>query len=633
MAVKISKKNNAIWPLPADYGDMTPEGQRLARVNAVSLEGSAEDIAAAFGFFDDYYLRPSDNFDPAFYDGVLRPSAPIHRQGIVWIEDNKRIILIAPRGHGKSMIFGRAYPMFKMLSRPGFSTLLICATDDMAEVAIDSVKIQLDENARLLEDFGQLRPGRGSRKWSGHHLKAMNGSQLIGAAVLGRKRGRRPTMALMDDPEFDPITQQATSDLTSRLNEMVHKIIVPMMREGCKIVLVGTLASKKTFLYHAGATNDDVRFKNWFRVVIPSRDENDVYCWKEEYPEERLAELEEEMGTANFRTEFQNDPRVEGTILFELMPTKHGYWLEGDTDNALIAPFQSTAKVKFNVALAGRRPGLPVSFEPRTDSWSRYVENMFRFITVDYAPTTKPESDFSVIHALGLDGGNNLWSLDLWVGKLPLGALVPKIWQYVERWQTRIVAPEAMAIQYDLFNRLVDSSSWFMQRWGWSPTVVPLKPPPNLSKEDKIAALEWRFIDGRIKLPWDRRSTQSYRQLFQQISDFVPEPGALAHDDAIDTLAMAPMLLKGNNRGGGAALPTNPNDKERLLAGEVMVEGTGAPLLASTHDMAMLTRQEFRQVLSEARQRIYDDLLGDGGAGGDWLALPDPDTAILGANP
>ncbi|KKN57176.1 hypothetical protein LCGC14_0565040 [marine sediment metagenome] len=364
---------------------------------------------------------------------------------------------------------------------------------------------------------------------------------------------------------------------------------------------------------------------------MPAKSSEGVFCWKDEFPEERLEAMEVEMGTAHARTELYNDPRVEGNLLFELIPTKHGYWLEGDTDQATVRPFNNSAKVIYNVAGSGTKPGAPVSFTPRTDDWAPFVQNMFRFITVDYAPTQKPESDFSAIHTMGLDGGNNLWSLDLDVCKLPLGALVPRIWSAVERWQARIVAPEAMALQYDLFNQLVQSSSWFLRQWGWSPTVVPLRPPPNLSKEDKIAALEWRFIDGRIKLPWDRRQTQSYKQLFQQISDFVPQPGALAHDDAIDTLAMAPLLLKGNNRGGGAVLPTNPSDKDQLLAGEVHIEGTRIPLAESTHALRNFSREELQEVLGKARERLYDNLL-DGADNEPGLIVPDPAVAILGSS-
>ena len=63
--LKIERRQNDLYPLPHDYVSLTPEGQRLARVNACKqwqLGGDqnsrAHALAASINFFDRYYLYP-----------------------------------------------------------------------------------------------------------------------------------------------------------------------------------------------------------------------------------------------------------------------------------------------------------------------------------------------------------------------------------------------------------------------------------------------------------------------------------------------------------------------------------------------------------------------------------------------
>ena len=77
MAQWIEKQDNPLYPLPADYMELSEEGQRLARVNACRMwtdtknrtpKEISEAFVAAVRFFDLWYLVPdhANDFDPLF---------------------------------------------------------------------------------------------------------------------------------------------------------------------------------------------------------------------------------------------------------------------------------------------------------------------------------------------------------------------------------------------------------------------------------------------------------------------------------------------------------------------------------------------------------------------------------------
>ena len=78
MTIWISQEDNPFYPLPVDYPELTPEGQRKARINACQLwtakdktpKELAEAFAAGLRFFDLYYLHADEvtDFNPLFYD-------------------------------------------------------------------------------------------------------------------------------------------------------------------------------------------------------------------------------------------------------------------------------------------------------------------------------------------------------------------------------------------------------------------------------------------------------------------------------------------------------------------------------------------------------------------------------------
>jgi len=158
---------------------------------------------------------------------------------------------------------------------------------------------------------------------------------------------------------------------------------------------------------------------------------------------------------------------------------------------------------------------------------------------IDYAPTCGPHSDFSCILTLGFDRFDIAWVLGLWLGKVTDDQLLNQIAVESNLWKSHVVCPEAVTIQTQLDEQTAQKLRERGAETGWTPRVIPPK-YGGVPKEQRIAALEWRFNQGRLKLPLEDENMDKnpWKTLFQQIQDFTMDLSLLPHDDAVDTLAM-----------------------------------------------------------------------------------------------
>ena len=139
----IEKTDNPLYPLPADYMELSEEGQRQARVNACRMwtgskgrttEELSEAFLAAVRFFDLWYLVPDHeiDFDPLFYDDDPLATPAFHFDILKIWSSTSRNITIAPRGSAKSFLVRKAC-LLRMISRPVYTILYATSTNDNAK--------------------------------------------------------------------------------------------------------------------------------------------------------------------------------------------------------------------------------------------------------------------------------------------------------------------------------------------------------------------------------------------------------------------------------------------------------------------------------------------------------------------
>lgn len=599
-------KYSELYPLPPDYGDLTVGGKRLARVNACSLRETPEDAVWALAFFDRHYLQSLPL--GIWYDDPWYPSPPAHYQFIDDINRYPRNVQIWPRGGGKSKRI-KTQILLWMLTWAWMKLLLVKSMDDFVHDDFEELKFQITDNPRIVDDFGKLKSKRGEGKWSDHRIHLTNGFKLAGRSVTSKLLGFRPKFVVCDDAEFDPAMRVSPQILTENFRYLWFGHIVPMLRQGCSALLLGTMNRRDSFCYHMATAHeaDEPRVAFFNRVVWAVRDPHTgEYFWPDLWNAETIPLLRAEIGEQEFKSMYMNDPGSpdEG---FLPLHSKLNYYSVSDEDFGLANSPMSSDVTMYSWRKVRDENG-DMSVERCERSYSEAVKGMYRLILADPIRSASVRSDFAYILVLGIDRRqddrgdrrDDWYVLDAKMGKPKDTEFIRWIWVLGCKWAVRVVGVESCSTQKQLVAQTDMALNEMALEHGWRPRVVPIKytsdfidntraSSAGIGKANRIAQLAWRFEQGKIKLPRYRtkENAQAINELEYQIQNFTRDLKLLPHDDAIDTLAMAPFCV----RPAGRYTPreNRREDAMSLLAqGHVYFPGTHIPIMASLN-MSELT--------------------------------------------
>jgi hypothetical protein len=535
-------------------------------VNAVQMSGRPELEVASWNFFRTWYLFPTVTGEcgrgPFYKHGVLN-SPDMHFRWLYHWEKSQLSVTAAPRSAAKSTLI-KENILRKVVSRPHWETVLFLAKIDFITTTFDDFMVQIESNERIIEDFGVLKPRRNEGIWNHSQIKLTNGAMITGMPIMGAALGKRPHEIYFDDVEKSDELVLVPSESIKQFQGFFFNVIYPMADNfDVKIRVVGTLLSRRTFIYWLHDTKDP-RIEDWHRTFHAVTFVDEEGRTQDEWPEKMGHEWQivqkRRMGAAAYAAQYENNPVTEAERILRIHPELNTYWLEDADQAAYTDPLNSGARVVSH-QLAGWDDTLdePSPLIRRIKrSWGEVVGSMRRFITIDWAPTVSETSDFSCIHVMGIENSktyrDTLWSLDIWLGKKPAEEVVRRAYIMALKWGVPLVAVEAYPIQMEFAQRLRhDLPSMYGQ--GQIPCrVLEVSFPTKYSKPDKIGGLHWRFKQFRMKLPLDRSQDRGYSDLFYQIENFTEDMALLRFDDAIDTLSMS--LAKGLF---GSSVPAGPD--------------------------------------------------------------------------
>jgi len=584
---RAKREGNLNWPLPANYDDLSPTAQKAARLAVCRTQETEDDFVTAFLFFESYYLVSEEEDEGSVFFKRHIANAAFHIDGVRNFFRHDKNVVAAPRGYAKSVKWAQELPLFLFLTRAPYTIAICQATDTLTGDTVISIRDQLDDNERIIEDWGPQKKPKGKGRWSDHRLDMHNGSRLIAFSVTGRKRGARPDLFILDDPEYDPKTGTNVMDLTRQLDNVITKQVIPMLRPGCKLLWLGTCVNRRLLLYHA-LQGEDPRFDRWNRIRYKAfwhDDEgNVVLLWEEMFNYVQLMDKKWDMGASHFSAEYLNEPVADEDRIFHIHPVLHAYTLEGDLS---LHPLDGNPTIRYvevpRKYVAGQSEGCKDVAKPFYDFMSGVRHIVMPF---DFAETTGPHSDWSCVAIVGFTSDFTMWVLDLWLGKVSDNGLVEKLWKMGNRWNPRIICSDhknttiANLMTYrlqDLIQRSGDG--------GWRPRFLSIKNAGRgaPSKADRIRGEEWRFTANRIKLPLFLRHQMPWTMLFQQIEDFTEDLNLLEKDDAIDTVLGMPRFVVRISQQAQDALVNVLSPAEYLERGE-LTDDIGMPLYADPNE-------------------------------------------------
>lgn len=617
MSVKLfEREGNPYYPLPPDYEELTPEGQRQARTNAcrmflhpkLTTRQRAALYVECLQFFDFWYLHPDHevDFDPMFYDDAPLKTPEMHYDIARQWASQRLCIAIAPRGSAKSSLVKKSI-LLETLARPKFSVLYATSTGDNTKGVGQGIKDQYTFNERINDDFGpetpcgRLVPKRGEAPYGNTHMQLMNGSWLRCISAESKQRGGRPRLYILDDPEYDPKASTSMSLVREYMDQLLFKVVLPMvMRAGCGARWLATFVSRRHFAWHAMDVNEgkarDPRFNKWDRIIIRSEYEDSQgqkkSCWPDMWPatkEERLElakgdsrfekcvsldEIKETIGTANYLSEYMAKPGQGDEVFFpNLEEEQHGYYFESVDYEFEDNPRESAASIVYNTQVDGE-------WIQKKETLRSFLTNTRQFMAVDTSYTATKDSDSKVCTLMAVDSENNLFVLDMWSEQTQQQKLINACLHMADRWRCPTIHIEAIKegiTVYDNLMSIISTKSSEMADVSYLPRLRKFNPGMT-SKSSKIASLLRRFDYGKIKLPMRDRYKKPWRSLFDQIEQFNPEArdGGLQHDDEIDTVSMSMYIVKGRMMKRHEDVESR-DPLERLREGE-MYDSQGNPL-------------------------------------------------------
>ncbi len=621
--VPVEREGNAAWPLPPDYVDLTDEGQRLARVNATLMQHDPGLATESWLWFCRCYLMPDPaaDFNPGFYAPPIREFGFVHPMVIRGIEANRRCVISLPRGSAKTTTL-QSYMLFKTCTHTQYRIRFYKSTRAYVEEDITAIRDQLERNQRLIDDFGDIVPGRREGVWSHEKLRTATLVRIVGQSVGARKlRGGRAELIVLDDPEYDPDNPLQSDVEVDRLARKITRVLLPMLdrdedtpSQSGRFVYLGTPIHKRSLHYTLIAPDvllpdRPAQFRDalWYKINVPAKlvqtqpdgSSKVVRAWSK-FSDAFLDEQRELLTDAGYGSEYGGDPVSSDKCIFELRPSLHEYHLEAaDLGAVYEQPFDTPCTVHWHECYGVE----PVKTTPRSAAFSDHIRAMYRFVTVDYAYTAKTTSDWSVVHVMGVDRRNDLWSLDMWRGRVKFPFLVGQIWRLALKWHVMAVGVEAYPVQEEYYQQAAAYAEHIYEQYGFCPPCIPIKPP--IDKGQRIMRLAFRVERGKLKLPAHRRYQPPYYQLYQQIRDFTEDLANLPHDDELDTLSMSADILRGRSKATPAG-PTPATPLEQINQGQLIDDSTGISWLRGLSfdriPAIILNRLMDDQVASKAEQ-------------------------------
>ena len=596
--------SNPYWPLPKDYGTLTHQGQKEARLSVLCDQRTPIRLVIAWDTFCRLYLGQTQ--EAVFFKKGYQESPDFHYEMILDMGQYGRNAYAAPRGFAKSVVITEEMSMLLSLTRPFYEITLALSTDRQMMDRFDTIMGQLERNELIIEDFGVMRPKRGQALWNHGHLSLMNGSIIRGLSVMGKKRGGRPKLFILDDPENDPDSESEQARLTviEKFETIMFKQIIPMMESGSSVFWIGTLIDRKAFLYRA-TTSDDTRFDFWNRKILraESVDENDSskvhLLWPTKWSKAILHARREEIGPSAYASEYLNEPISAQDRILVVDPRKNEYSVDGSFswDNPL--NHQELVHWQDRVFEEGSDHRI---YKEQSRPFNELVRPMYRVILFDYACGLTSYSDYSCIAVCGFDTQATMWVLNLWLGRAKDATLFRLLYETGLAWRPRVYGIEAVGPQKSFAEAFQEYTreQEAVRGDAWRARIYPVTYPAKEKKAGRIGSLEWRFESGKIKYPSHLAGEWPYTELYAQTRDFTQDLALLQHDDAIDTIAMSKYVVK--TRGSQFRKERGiPSLLERIKRNKP--EADGLPLLSGIAS-AEITDEMMNLMSHKARRRL-----------------------------
>lgn len=446
---------------------------------------------------------------PDFIQGVFKDPhgadislKDFHRQMLYMMENYRRVLILAPRGSGKSSLASHFYPAYKIMQSRDTRIIIVSNTIDLAREWLRSLERTFTQN----EDYkrlsgGDLVPDKTQRAstWTDTE-KVVKGRSphathvtLKGVGVKGSLLGKRADIIICDDL-LDP-ENTATAYQREVVSNWFHQVLVPILEPHGQLIVVGTRFAKGDLYeelwdsWTRTDANGNLYMKSAAVMKIVAEPEPEVSYWPERFPWEVLQEKKYSNSFA-WSTQYMNDPvDLSGAFLKR-------EWIEHYYESLPM------------------RDGTP---------------DLNYYVGMD--PSVTGKGDATGICVVGVQPGTaKIYVVEMIVEKADLKMQAALLKMVCDTWKPVLVNVEANASQQIITQFLEEN------------TMIPInKSQTRLDKAARMANLAAHFQNGRILLKgeWEDGKlgpSRAMKTLIEQWVHFRPKG---TDDDALDALEKA----------------------------------------------------------------------------------------------
>jgi len=380
-----------------------------------------------------------------------------HKEWIELFEKNKFVVLLAPRGFGKTTIVG-GYIIWRIVRDPDIRILIVTINQNKANEMMTFIQHHLEKNEKLIEVFGEQK---GTGEWSRNQLRVKR-QGMTGVAH------KEPTLEVlgveskMISGHYDLIVLDDITDLQNsrtehrrrELQDWYSHILLPMLLPDGQIIDIGTRFHQNDI--HGFLMSKPSYVSKVYKAIINEKEKK--VLWPERFPYEKLVEIREQIGKSVFAMQFQN---------------------EFITSEDAIIKYE----------------------------WIRYYDEppqgLRRFMGVDMSAGGE-KGDYFVIMIIGVSETGDIYVLDMLRTKATLFRQFDLIKEMAEKWEPIRIGIEANAMQKLFTDELIRS------------TTLPIKPIKSaIDKISRVEQMSILFETGRVFLP-----TNGFEALIDELSMF-----------------------------------------------------------------------------------------------------------------
>ena len=251
---------------------------------------------------------------------------PFHKEilDLISNKENRRVGVIAPRGHAKSTTVDMTYPLWAGCFEQEEFIVIISDTYTQAAEFINALKDEFENNPKIKWLFGNMK----GDDWQDGEFVLSNGIKYAakgsGMKIRGiRHRHTRPTLMIFDDIENDENIKSA--EQRQKLYHWFTKAAIPALARGGRAVIIGTILHFDS-LVNKVMKQQDV-FKSWqtrvFYAITTEEDGTERALWSEHRSLEKLRAMRDDpsdqdfIGSITFAQEYQHKPFSEEDAIIQ----------------------------------------------------------------------------------------------------------------------------------------------------------------------------------------------------------------------------------------------------------------------------------------------------------------------------